>query len=193
MAGEERARNDDGQYADRIPPEAVLEVFDERDDLARPLTAGDVMAAVDCSRRTAHNKLETLVERGRLKTRKVGARSRVWWVPMERAPSQSSPDEDPETDGRPLAVANAIREAKLPGTGKTLKARQQALLASYEYLQEHPEAKKSDFLQDVFPDNPAEYETAEGWWNAIQPALKGLPGVDPPAERGHLWHFLGGD
>jgi len=193
MAGEERARNDDGQYADRIPPEAVLEVFDERDDLARPLTAGDVMAAVDCSRRTAHNKLETLVERGRLKTRKVGARSRVWWVPMERAPSQSSPDEDPETDGRPLAVANAIREAKLPGSGPTLEARREALSAAYDYLAAHPEAKKADFLRDVYHEHPAGYESPESWWNAIQPALKGLPGVDPPAERGHLWHFLGGD
>ncbi|MFC7174630.1 ArsR family transcriptional regulator [Haloplanus litoreus] len=183
-----RPRNDDGQYADRIPPEAVLEVFDERTDLGRPLTASDVMEAVDCSRRTAHNKLETLVDRGRLKTRKVGARSRVWWVPMERGT-----DHDHGDDGRPLAVANAIEEASLPGSGPTLEARRAALSAAYDYLAANPEAKKADFLRDVYHDHPAGYESAESWWNAIQPALKGLPGVDPPAERGHLWHFLGGD
>jgi hypothetical protein len=66
------------------------------------------------------------------------------------------------------------------------------LLASYEYLQKHPEANKSDFLQDAFTKNPAECETAEGWWNAIQPELAELPGVNPPEERGHIWHFLGG-
>jgi hypothetical protein len=181
----DRPRNDDGQYADHIPPERALEVFDERDDLARPLTASDVMAALDCSRRTAHNKLETLVDRGRLRTRKVGARSRVWWVPMERGP-------DPDDD-RPLAVDNAIRDAALPGSGPTLEARREALSAAYDYLAANPEAKKADFLRDVYHDNPAGYESAEAWWNAIQPALKGLPGVDPPAERGHLWHFLGGD
>ena len=183
--GGDRPRNDDGQYADHIPPEAALDAFDARDDLARPLTASDVMEALDCSRRTAHNKLSTLVDRGTLRTRKVGARSRVWWVPMERGPG---PDDD-----RPLAVDNAIRDATLPGSGPTLDARREALSAAYDYLAAHPEAKKADFLRDVYHDNPAGYESAEAWWNAIQPALKDLPGVDPPAERGHLWHFLGGD
>ncbi|MFB6195522.1 MAG: ArsR family transcriptional regulator [Haloplanus sp.] len=178
----ERPRNDDGQYADRIPPEAVLDVFDDRDDRARPLTANDVMAALDCSRRTAHNKLSVLVDRGRLETRKVGARSRVWWVPME---GESG-------DDRPLAVSNAIRNADLPGSGPTLEARREALSAAYDYLADHPEAKKADFIRDVYHDHTAGYESAEAWWNAIQPALKRLPGVDPPAERGHIWHFLGG-
>ena len=49
-----------------------------------------------------------------------------------------------------------------------------------------------ELLRDVYADHPAGYESAEAWWNAIQPALKNLPGVDPPEERGHLWHFLGG-
>jgi hypothetical protein len=181
----DRPRDDDGQYADRIPPERALEVFDDRDDLARPLTASDVMAALGCSRRTAHNKLSALVDRGTLRTRKVGARSRVWWVPMERGPT---PDDD-----RPLAVDNAIRDAALPGSGPTLEARREALSAAYDYLAANPEAKKADFLRDVYHDFPAGYESAEAWWNALQPALKQLPGVDPPAERGHLWHFLGGD
>jgi DNA-binding Lrp family transcriptional regulator len=167
-----------------VPLEAVLEVFESRTDRARPLTAGDVMDAVGCSRRTAHNKLNELVDRGVLKTRKVGSRSRVWWIPLPTAGNRDAgPTEFPEL---------LVEDVDLPGTGKTLRARQEALVAAYEYLQEHPEAKKSDFLQDVFPENPAEYQTAEGWWNAIQPALAELPGVRSPEERGHIWHFLGG-
>ena len=181
-----RPRNSDGQYTDRIPPEAVLDVFDDRDDVARPLTASDVMDALDCSRRTAHNKLSTLVDRGTLETRKVGARSRVWWVPMTRGL-------EARTDDRPLPVRNAIQDASLPGSGPTLEARREALSAAYDYLAANPEAKKADFLRDVYHDHPAGYESAEAWWNALHPALKDLPGVDPPAERGHLWHFLGGD
>jgi len=165
-----------------VPLADVMDVFEGRTDGARPLTASDIMEAVDCSRRTAHNKLNELVERDVLKTRKVGSRSRVWWVPIER----------PASGQTGSALELELADVDLPGTGKTLKARREALLAAYEYLQEHPEAKKSDFLQDVFPENPAEYETAEGWWNAIQPALAELPGVDPPKERGHIWHFLGG-
>lgn len=177
-------RDEAGEDVDGlIPLHEVISVFEERDDRARPLTASDIMDAVDCSRRTAHNKLNELVDSGELKTRKVGSRSRVWWVPIES--SQQTADE-------PAALESEIKSLDLPGTGKTLEARREALLAAYEYLQEHPEAKKSDFLQDVFPENPAEYQTAEGWWNAIQPALAKLPGVDPPEERGHIWHFIGG-
>lgn len=186
VPNEDRERDQHGQYTDRIPLQAVLEVFEERDDRARPLTASDIMSSIGCSRRTAHNKLNELVDRGLLKTRKVGSRSRVWWVPIERVEHTES------TTGEHGHPRQLVENVDLPGTGKTLKARQRALLAAYEYLQEHPEAKKSDFLQDVFSENPAEYETAEGWWNAIQPALAELPGVDPPEERGHIWHFLGG-
>ncbi|MFB6151263.1 MAG: ArsR family transcriptional regulator [Haloarculaceae archaeon] len=179
----QRDRDEDGQYEGEIPLRAVHEVFEQRDDRARPLTASDVMEAVGCSRRTAHNKLNELVERDVLRTRKVGSRSRVWWVPIERPRTETTDEPSPE---------RLVEDVDLPGTGKTLEARREALLAAYEYLQEYPEAKKSDFLQEVFPEHPAGFETAEGWWNALQPALADLPGVDPPEERGHIWHFLGG-
>ena len=181
-----RDRNEHGQFADRIPPEEALEVFEARDDRARPITAGDVADALDCSRRTAHNKLGELTERGLLRTRKVGARSRVWWTPLEA----SSADRDV---GRQPGATDAAHDVDLPGSGEILEQRREALLAAYDYLSSNPEAKKADFLRDVFPDHRAEFESAEGWWNAIQPALREMPGVDPPKERGHIWHYLGGD
>lgn len=185
-----RERNTDGQFVGRIRPEDVLAVFDERDDQARPLTANDVMDAVDCSRRTAHDKLEGLVEEGLLETRKVGARSRVWWTPM-RGPSERVGAPDAASD-RPASVEHRVRDMELPGSGPRLLDRQDAILAAYDYLREHPSAKKSDFLEDVYPEHEAGFSSAEGWWNVIQPALKELPQVDPPEERGHIWHFLGG-
>ncbi|WP_254522568.1 HTH domain-containing protein [Natrinema caseinilyticum] len=190
----ERDRNNHGQYSDRIPPEAALEAFDEREDRGRPLTASDVMEHLDCSRRTAHNKLNELVEDGALQTRKVGARGRVWWVPIEaKAESRPTTGRADEGETPPTAVQEAMRTVDLPGSGPALEARREALLASYQYLIDHPTARKSDFLENVYPDHPAAFETDEGWWNAIQPALKELPGVDPPEERGHIWNFLGSD
>lgn len=62
-------------------PEDVLGVFRRLDDPATPLTASDVAAEVDCSRRTAFDKLETLADGGTLRSKKVGARGRVWWRP----------------------------------------------------------------------------------------------------------------
>ncbi|EMA01164.1 hypothetical protein [Haloferax denitrificans] len=208
-----RSRNEHGQYVGRISLDAVLDVFEGRDDAARPLTATDVMEALDCSRRTAHNKLNELEERGDLATRKVGARSRVFWIPMpareestagraadstdsaspsETGDSGEAKADDPDDLDHPPAVSSAIERADLPGSGPMLDARREALSAAYQYLTDHPEAKKADFLRDVYHDYPAGFESAEGWWNAIQPALKQLPGVDPPEERGHIWHFLGG-
>ncbi len=183
---EDRERNEQGQYTEYIPPEAALEIFEQRDDYGRPVTASDVMEALDCSRRTAHNKLNKLVERDELRTRKVGARGRVWWRPIERLPSRET------AETMPGELREPLNEVDLPGTGETLEARRQALLAAYEYLIEHPSAKKSDFLENVYPEHPAGFETEDGWWNAIQPALKQFPGVDPPEEQGKIWKFLGG-
>jgi len=189
-----RERNRHGQFADRIPPEAVLAVFEGREDRARPLTANDVIEALDCSRRTAHDKLNALVDEGLLATRKVGARGRVWWIPIGASPNvgASAVSTAPADDQRPLAVEQRVRDMELPGSGPRLVDRQEAILAAYDYLRDHPSAKKSDFLQDVYPDHTAGFSTPEGWWNVVQPALKELPHVDPPKERGHIWHFLGG-
>ena len=170
-----------------VPLSAVYEVFEARDDPARPLTANDVLDAVGCSRRTAHNKLTELVERGLLATRKVGSRGRVWWVPMDGADHEAPAGVDCDESAVPRA---AVQDADLPGTGETLDARRAALVAAWAYLKAHGEAKKSDFLSAVYPDHPAGLDTAEGWWNATRPALAGLPGVDAPDNRGHIWSFL---
>ena len=76
-----RDRNERGRYADGIDPETVMDVFAAREDAARPVTASDVVEELGIARRTAHNKLNALVERGTLDTRKIGARGRVWWIP----------------------------------------------------------------------------------------------------------------
>ena len=82
-----RGRDGGGRFADGIDPETVMDVFDAREDRARPVTATDVVDELDVSRRTAHNKLNALVERGVLETRKIGARGRVWWIPILDAQS----------------------------------------------------------------------------------------------------------
>ncbi|MGQ3330111.1 PAS domain S-box protein [Halorubrum sp. FL23] len=48
-----------------------------------PFTTSEVATTFDCSDRTIYNRLETLVEDNVLKTKKVGARGRVWWRPIE--------------------------------------------------------------------------------------------------------------
>ena len=66
--------------APSITPEDVLDVFAARDDPTEPLTAPEIADELDCSRSTALDKLHRLDERGDVRSKKVGGRSRVWWV-----------------------------------------------------------------------------------------------------------------
>ncbi|ELY60142.1 PAS/PAC sensor protein [Natronococcus amylolyticus DSM 10524] len=60
-------------------PSEVLETFDALAEPGTPLTTAEVAAEFDCTSRTIYNKLDALVEDGRLETKKVGSRGRVWW------------------------------------------------------------------------------------------------------------------
>ncbi|MFW6436179.1 MAG: hypothetical protein ACOCYZ_00930 [Halococcoides sp.] len=62
---------------------AVIEVFKDRSDYAEPLTASEVADHLGCSRRTALNKLHDLAETTDVTSKKVGGRSRVWWIPVQ--------------------------------------------------------------------------------------------------------------
>jgi predicted ArsR family transcriptional regulator len=64
----------------------VIEVFKSRSDYAEPLTASEIADELGCSRRTALNKLHALADDTDIASKKVGGRSRVWWIPvrMER-------------------------------------------------------------------------------------------------------------
>lgn len=75
----------------RITLERIVEVFEARTDRAEPLSSPEVAAALNCSRRTAGRKLDTLVGTGTLDSKKPGGRSRVYWVPLP----------DQQTEGHP--------------------------------------------------------------------------------------------
>jgi MarR-like DNA-binding transcriptional regulator SgrR of sgrS sRNA len=60
----------------------VTQIFEARSDYAEPLTASEIADELGCSRRTALNKLHDLEEETDLKSKKVGGRSRVWWIPV---------------------------------------------------------------------------------------------------------------
>jgi len=60
----------------------VTAVFEDRDDYAEPLTATEIAEQLDCSRRTALDKLHQLEAETEMTSKKVGGRSRVWWIPV---------------------------------------------------------------------------------------------------------------
>ncbi|SHL34438.1 bacterio-opsin activator domain-containing protein [Haladaptatus paucihalophilus] len=77
-----------------LSPARVLEVVDTLGPPGTPLTTPEVAAEFDCTDRTVYNKLEELVAEGPLKTKKVGARGRVWWRPVSN--ETEGPKEGPK-------------------------------------------------------------------------------------------------
>jgi hypothetical protein len=189
-----RDRNDRGRYADGIDPDTVIDVFDAREDTSRPVTAGDVVEELGIARRTAHNKLNALVERGVLETRKIGARGRVWWTPNPRrqeTPEDAARDaeavdtaqpsrEDGTRDTRPTRAENdplADVLDDLPGTVDRAAARE-AIDAAREYLLDDGPAPKAAIVRSVMPSHALAYD-----------ADAALEKLDAPGERyrGSWW------
>ena len=174
--------------------EDVLDVFDARDDRAEPLTAPELAEDLNCSRRTALNKLHDLEDDGRVSSKKVGGRSKVWWVPIHDTPAdavrresgESTGDtpptsstgrdtaEDRDTDTDRLTAAldgldttddlRATVRPALAGDGDLLERRVDAILRMYLYLREHGTAE-SDDLRDVVDPDAVDYADADSVWS----------------------------
>lgn len=203
----------------RIEPRDVLGVFDRRDDRGEPLTAPELAESLNCSRRTALNRLSDLADDGLLRSKQVGGRSRVYWTPIDGRTSTASRSEPARE--KDIAASGVSDGAPDPGEGSTTpdaeRAREsraeaidvsedlgdaldgldvtdeqrEAVAAMYEYLAANGTARKSGFVDDVYPDHPAGYASEGGWWNRLgKDALATLPGVQKPAEGRPTWRFI---
>jgi PAS domain-containing protein len=92
--------------------DVTLDAFDRVGAAGEPLTTAEVTEALDCSRRTAYIRLQRLVERDAIDTKKVGARGRIWW----RAPSSGDAAAESGTDTRTEAVDSAQPGVRKRGT-----------------------------------------------------------------------------
>jgi len=69
-----------------VSDEQILELFGESVDPV--LTASEIADQVDLTRRNVLNRLKDLESEGSLKSKKVGGRSTVWWLPGETSTSR---------------------------------------------------------------------------------------------------------
>ncbi len=91
---------DTGTLTDRL--RETLALFEEGGE---PVTTTEAADSLDVGRRSTYERLETLVEHGHLRTKKVGANARVWWRPTTHTP---------ETPDWP-AAANSLVDDVLDG------------------------------------------------------------------------------
>ncbi|MFP8955260.1 PAS domain S-box protein [Natrialbaceae archaeon A-CW3] len=73
-----------------------------------PLTTSDVAASLELGRRGTYARLERLVERDHLQTKKVGANARVWWRPS----STLRVEQGHESTGRPTSPSTDVTDGE---------------------------------------------------------------------------------
>lgn len=74
-----------------VTDEEFLEVFKTSDEPV--LTASEVAERLPIERRGVLARLESLEERGFLRSKKVGSRSAVWWYPGHTSTKPVEPDQ----------------------------------------------------------------------------------------------------
>ncbi len=119
------------------PLSDTLAVFDRADAPSTPHTTSEVADELDCTRRTAYNRLERLADRGDLETKKVGARGRVWWLP----PDAATPTEDTATDAAPSTEDTATDAAD---SGDSPDGTDDGAMSEVERAQERMTAGESE-------------------------------------------------
>lgn len=167
-----REHGDSGEFVQTVTEQEVLDVFNH---VRGPVVlSADVANQLDCSRETARRKLKTLYDDGELDRRKVSRRV-IYWR---------------ETSLNPT-VDTVLDELDVSDS------RRKAVRACLEYLQEHGSAQKKNFVEDVYSEHTAGYESPGGWWNKIgkehlKAVVEQLDSFSAPVKEGsHTWRYHG--
>jgi biotin operon repressor len=214
-------RSETGRYKETTTLDGVLGVFNE---VRGPIvTSADVADELGCSRDTARRKLAELHRNERVDRRETAGRV-VWWIPPdatadERGASAGARKVDSETGGSGRrtteAAQNADMDAReqtgsadvsdvigaldLPGSGKKLEARREAVRACVEALRSWECGWPADFKEQVYPHYPAYHEQgddpANAWWkNTVYPGFREIAertGAIESADTSGMWEWSG--
>lgn len=81
-------------------------------------------------------------------------------------------------------------EVDVPGYDETLiERRRVALGAAVVFLRECEEATRSDFVDRLYEEMPAGYESEDSWWECIKTGLRQIDRVDPAGHSSRIWRY----
>ncbi|WP_323676807.1 hypothetical protein [Halorubellus sp. PRR65] len=99
--------------------------------------------------------------------------------------ARSSPDVRP---GEDLVDLDSL---DVPGRSEsTCAPRREAVGAALAYLRDVDRAKRGDFVEELYAEYPAGYDTDSGWWRCIKRGLKDAPVVDGGGEGSRVWTYV---
>lgn len=95
------------------------------------------------------------------------------------------------SDVRPGEDLVDLDSLDVPGRSEsTCAPRREAVGAALAYLRDVDRAKKGDFVDELYAEYPAGYDTESGWWRCIKRGLKDAPVVDGGGEGSRVWAYV---
>lgn len=187
-----RDRDDEsGQFTATVTDDQITSLLAEQNGAG----TGEVADVFGIQQPSAYRRLKQLEEADRVESRKIGG-SLLWTATHDGAGGVVESDPEPTES----LSESGVEDVGGPVGALDLAPNQQAAVAAMrDYLREHGAARKADFTNDVYPEHPAGYESANGWWNALgtggttaesRGALADLDSVEKP-ERGPTWRWVG--
>ncbi|WP_440765422.1 hypothetical protein [Natronorubrum sp. DTA7] len=90
--------------------------------------------------------------------------------------------------GEDIADLDAL---SIPGrSAKTVEKRRHAVGRALAFLRDEDRARRSDFVDALYAECPAGYETADSWWGCIKEGLKQVDAVEG-GEGTRVWRYRG--
>jgi hypothetical protein len=95
------------------------------------------------------------------------------------------------SDGpRPGSDIADLDAVELPGYDDELvELRREAVGAVLAYLKDAGEAKRSEFVSELYEEYPAGYDSTDGWWRCIKRGLRQVDRVDDAGDESRIWRF----
>lgn len=90
----------------------------------------------------------------------------------------------------PDRIRRLVEDRYIPGTSREQTERRKAILSAYRFLRDRGNARRSDFIETVYPRYPGGYDIPHGgWWETVvKPGL----GACPDVARGNtMWYYVG--
>ena len=95
------------------------------------------------------------------------------------------------SDVRPGEDLVDLDSLDVPGRSESTRApRREAVGAALAYLRDVDSAKKGDFVDELYAEYPAGYDTESGWWRCVKRGLKDAPVVDGGGEGSRVWTYV---
>ncbi|MFC7020653.1 MULTISPECIES: hypothetical protein [Haloarcula] len=90
----------------------------------------------------------------------------------------------------PGADITDLSAIDVPGRNdERTERRQEAVGAALAFLRSESEATRSDFVEALYEDYPAGYDSPDSWWECITQGLRQVDRVDPARRDSRVWRF----